>query len=116
MAGNWDIITVMKSKPSSPPPRFDEPATYRIRVSGQIRPDWSDRLEGMTIDLDTPDAGPPVTTLVGELSDQAALAGVLDTLYEFLHLPVLSVECLSTQHQPGPSASPRCEPTIGDMQ
>jgi hypothetical protein len=78
-------------------PSFDQPATYRIRVSGQIRPDWSDRLEGMTIALDRLDAGPPVTTLVGELSDQAALAGVLDTLYELLHLPVLSVECLSAQ-------------------
>ena len=39
-------------------------------------------------------AEPPVTTLLGELSDQAALAGVLNTLYE-LHLPVLTVERLS---------------------
>jgi hypothetical protein len=35
-----------------------------------------------------------VTTLFGELSDQAALAGVFNTLYE-LHLSVLSVERLS---------------------
>jgi hypothetical protein len=34
-----------------------------------------------------------VTTLVGEMEDQAALAGVLNTLYE-LHLPLLSVEFL----------------------
>ena len=34
-----------------------------------------------------------MTTLVGELADQAALAGVLNTLFE-LHLPVLSVERL----------------------
>jgi hypothetical protein len=32
--------------------------------------------------------------LEGELADQAALAGVIDTLYE-LHLTVLSVLCLS---------------------
>ena len=31
------------------------------------------------------EADPPVTTLEGELSDQTALAGVLNTLYE-LHL------------------------------
>jgi hypothetical protein len=37
--------------------------------------------------------GPPITTLTGELDDQASLTGVLRTLYE-LHLPVLSVECL----------------------
>ena len=79
---------------------FDEPAMYRIRVSGRIRPNWSDRLEGMIIGLDIPDVGPPVTTLVGELTDQAALAGVLNTLYE-LHRPVLSVECLSAQQQVG---------------
>jgi hypothetical protein len=33
----------------------------------------------------------PVTTLVGQLRDQAALFGVLNNLYE-LHLPILSVE------------------------
>jgi hypothetical protein len=32
----------------------------------------------------------PVTTLVGQLRDQAALIGVLNSLYE-LHLPILSV-------------------------
>ena len=33
------------------------------------------------------------TILMGRLADQAALAGVLNTLYE-QHLPVLSVDCL----------------------
>jgi hypothetical protein len=50
-------------------------------------------MEGMTITERAPEAESPVTTLLGELSDQAALAGVLNTLYE-LHLPVLSVERL----------------------
>jgi hypothetical protein len=40
-------------------------------------------------------AEPPVTTLVGELADQAALAGVLNTLIE-LHLSVVTVERVST--------------------
>jgi len=39
------------------------------------------------------EAGPPATTLSGELCDQAALAGVLNMLYE-LHLTVLSVKRL----------------------
>jgi hypothetical protein len=73
---------------------FDRPATYQISVQGMIDPDWSDRLSGMTMSLIREDACPPVTTLKGELSDQAALAGVLNTLYE-LHLPILSVLCLS---------------------
>jgi hypothetical protein len=42
------------------------------------------------------DAEPPVTTLLGELADQAALEGVLDTLFA-LHLPVVSVERLSAE-------------------
>ena len=36
---------------------------------------------------------PPVTILVGLLADQAALSGVLNTLYE-MHMPLLSVENL----------------------
>ena len=79
---------------------FDRPATYQITVQGMIDPDWSDRLSGMTIGLIREEACPPVTTLKGELSDQAALAGVLNTLYE-LHLPILSVLCLSYQQAAG---------------
>ena len=79
-----------------PPSRsgFDSPATYRIGVQGRIPTKWCDRMEGMTITERAPEAESHVTTLLGELSDQAALAGVLNTLYE-LHLPVLSVERLS---------------------
>jgi hypothetical protein len=47
----------------------------------------------MTITERASEAESPVTTLLGELADQAALAGVLNTLYE-LRLPVLSVERL----------------------
>jgi hypothetical protein len=36
----------------------------------------------MTITEQSPEAELPVTTLSGELSDQAALAGVLNILYE----------------------------------
>jgi hypothetical protein len=73
---------------------FDSPATYRICVQGRIPTRWCDCLEGMTVTTGPPEAEPPVTTLLGELSDQAALAGVLKTVYE-LHLLVLSVERLS---------------------
>lgn len=72
---------------------FDSPATYQISVQGRIDPTWADRLEGMAIFSATVEEGPPVTTLEGSLSDQTALAGVLNTLYE-LHLTVLSVKCL----------------------
>jgi hypothetical protein len=73
---------------------FDSPATYRIGVQGHIPARWCDRLEGMIITEHALEAQPLVTTLLGELADQAALTGVINTLYE-LHLPVLSVERLS---------------------
>jgi hypothetical protein len=79
-----------------PPSRsgFDRPATYRIDVQGHIPARWRDRLEGMAITERPAEAEPPVTTLVGELTDQVALAGVLNTIVE-LHLSVVSVERLS---------------------
>ena len=73
--------------------RMEGPAVYRICVEGQLAADWYDRLEDMNITrLDSLD-GQRKTVLVGRLPDQAALAGLLSTLYE-LHLPLLSVECL----------------------
>jgi hypothetical protein len=75
---------------------FDRPATYRIGVKGRIPPDWCERLEGMTVTEWSAEGVPPMTTLSGELADQAALAGLLNTLF-LLHLSVVSVECLSAQ-------------------
>ena len=70
---------------------LDEPATYCIRVQGQLDETWSPRLGGMAIHTATTKEGHTVTTLEGRLLDQAALAGVLDVLYN-LGLPVISVE------------------------
>lgn len=72
-----------------------EPAVYRIRVQGQLDESWSPRLGGMAIHTATTQEGGPATILEGMLLDQAALAGVLDTLYT-LRLPVLSVEYVPT--------------------
>ena len=82
------------SIPSRNPIPFDRPATYQISVQGRIDPTWADLLGGMTICPATLEAIPPVTTMEGELSDQADLAGVLNTLYE-LHLPILLVKCIN---------------------
>ncbi len=72
---------------------LDSPATYQIRVKGYLDSSWSDRLGGLAITSTSEGAGPSVTTLHGQLLDQAALAGVLSALYN-LQLPLLSVECL----------------------
>ena len=83
------------TKRSPKPYHFDAPAVYKICVQGSLEPKWSERLEGMAISvMESADAS-PVTTLEGNLLDQAALSGVLNTLYD-LHLPVLSVERVSS--------------------
>ena len=73
--------------------KLETPATYRIRVQGRLDKSWADRLGGMAIATDAVAEKAPVTILVGHLADQAALSGILNTLYE-LHLPLLSVENL----------------------
>ena len=85
----YDQFIVRKNSASSYP--FDIPATYQIVVQGQVDTTWLDRLEGMTIFQAVKEDNSPITTLEGELNDQAALAGVLNTLYE-LQLTVLSVQ------------------------
>jgi hypothetical protein len=84
----------MMSLPLRKPIPFDSPATYQIIVQGRIDPTMSDLIGGMTIQIKTEESSPLVATLKGELRDQAALAGVLNSLYE-LHLTVISVERLS---------------------
>ena len=59
-------------------PVFDKPATYRIIVHGIVPENWINRLGGLQI----VEVSSTQTTLEGWLPDQAALKGVLDTLYE----------------------------------
>jgi hypothetical protein len=73
--------------------RLETPSTYRIRVQGRVDSSWADRLGGMTMTEDSSYDQAAVTILEGHLPDQAALSGVLNTLYE-MHLPLLSVESL----------------------
>ena len=77
--------------------RLDTQATYRIRVQGAIDNSWSDRLGGMSITNEATADQQGVTILVGSLTDQAALTGVLNTLYDY-HLPLLSVENLDEKY------------------
>jgi hypothetical protein len=69
---------------------MSSPAIYQIEVQGRIDQKWSDKLAGMNISS-TNKADIVVTTLIGKLKDQAALAGLLRTIYE-LKLPILSVQ------------------------
>jgi hypothetical protein len=68
------------------------PATYQIKVPGELDKSWSDWAGGMTITVESEGGGPPVTTLTGTV-DQAALQGLLRRLYS-LGLPLVSVICV----------------------
>jgi len=84
-------------------PSMQHPSTYRIRVNGHLDTSWSDRLSGMTIITVGGTSSPETTTLEGLLLDQAALTGVINTLYD-LGLPLVSVECLdctNSEEEPG---------------
>jgi len=87
----WSNQPVQIPKPIS----FEKPASYSIRVFGILDKSWSDRLGGLEIvscEAEESDIT-PVTTLAGLLIDQAALLGVLNTLYNWRY-PLLSVEYL----------------------
>jgi hypothetical protein len=78
-------------------PTMHGPAIYRIQIRGRLDTSWSDRISGMQITEIHGSDGQPETILVGRLADQAALSGILNSLYE-LHLPVLSAECVDSEN------------------
>ena len=81
-------------------PAQDAEAVYQIVVRGRLDSSWSARLSNMHITIES-DAGSEVTTtLVGPLADQAALAGILNTLYD-LGLTLICVEYLAELDAPG---------------
>ena len=80
---------------------FDTPASYRVRVLGPMDKRRSEYLCGMSISSTRRQGGSIVTTLTGELTDQAALMGVLNSLYD-MGYPLLKVERLG----PSPPADP----------
>jgi hypothetical protein len=70
---------------------FDRPGSYRIRVGGLLSASLADRLGDMAISVRHAKSQQPVTLLTGEVIDQAALMGVLSTLYD-MGFPLLKVE------------------------
>ena len=74
-------------------PAFDQPASFRITVLGHLGDEWADYLRGMRID-NFFDKDTPVAAVTGRLPDQAALLGVLNTLYDS-RVTVLAVENLA---------------------
>ena len=101
----------MSNSSKSQEPDSGHTASYRIQVEGSLSDKWSDRLGGMQIAVQPRDNQKPVSTLSGQVRDQAALFGVLNSLYE-LHLKILSVECVSPDEH---TASIQTQSQIGEQ-
>ena len=74
---------------------FDLPGRYRIRVQDRLDPSWAGRLGDMAITVRQAASQQPVTSLTGEVTDQAALLGMFNTLYD-MGFPLLRVERLGS--------------------
>ena len=71
---------------------LDRPATYQIKVPGELDESWSDWYSDLMIVFEQDSNGWLVSTLTG-IFDQAALQSLLRRLYA-LGLPLISVVCL----------------------
>jgi hypothetical protein len=72
---------------------MDAPAVYAIHVQGTVDLDWADRLNGMQVVVSHASEGTH-TQLIGRLPDQAALLGVVNSLFNS-GFPILKVSLLS---------------------
>jgi hypothetical protein len=75
---------------------MSSPGIYRIRIRGKLDTDLARRLDGLNLSEETSTDDLPVSILVGRMADQAALSGLLNSLYG-LHLPLISVDCLAAE-------------------
>ena len=78
---------------------------YEIVVEGQLPAEWDEWIEGFETHVTTDGPGPS-TTLIGSVTDQPALHGVLARLRDWA-LPIVSVRDLS---YPARTSNPRPEP------
>jgi len=74
---------------------LDQPATYQIKVPGELDESWSDWVGELTVTVGSVEEGMLVSTLTGAL-DQAALLGLLRRLYT-PGLPLISVIWIETE-------------------
>ncbi len=83
---------------SSYKPKMANSARYQIFVQGRVNPKWSGRLGGLTVSSLVQEDGSTITKLEGELMDQSALLGVLNSLSNF-QFPLISVRFVCTDEK-----------------
>ena len=73
-------------------PTLDAPATYEIKVPGELDENLAHWIEGLTITVESSESGPSISTLTCCV-DQAALLGLLRRLYAY-GIPLISINWL----------------------
>jgi hypothetical protein len=71
-------------------PGSEQPATYQIKVQGQLDERWADWFDGMTLTFESASNSSSITTLSGAVADQAKLRGILSKIWD-LNMTVISV-------------------------
>ena len=73
---------------------FSSPNKFLIEIKGLLDRNMVDYLGGLSITYHQSHLKIDTTSLEGEIMDQAALIGILNTLYD-LRYPILKVELLN---------------------
>lgn len=73
------------------PQMSEQTRLYEVKIRGQLDEVWSDWFEGIEITT-----GEKMTTLCGEIRDQAALRGILSKIWD-LNLIVISVDSIEIE-------------------
>jgi hypothetical protein len=74
----------------------DRKTIYEIKVQGHLDESWADWFEGMTITVRAEPDCPSITTLTGEVVDQAALQGILLRIHD-LNMELISVTQIGSE-------------------
>ncbi len=75
---------------------FQNPAMYKIKVQGELKESWSEKLQGLQINIERSRNKKPISVLIGQINDQSALSGVLNALYDF-NMTIISVRMLKSK-------------------
>ncbi len=92
--------------------RLDQPATYEIRVQGWVSEQWQPWVNGMALSREGGDGESESTRLSGVVRDQAALLGLLQSLYT-LGFVLLEIRLIEPK-QISPHAPPRSSASTSD--
>jgi hypothetical protein len=90
----------MAHKRSTFPLHSNPPSYYEIRIRGKLDGRWSTWFNGFTITLTHSSDHSPITTLIGSVTDQAALRGILCKLWD-LNLKLISVRDIEPDGEEG---------------